>query len=66
MGEALVAVDLLVKLLAQAQAVSGMIAAHQKDGTPIELDALAAADDEARKGLAAAIAAARASPPTSS
>lgn len=55
MNEALLAIELLTRLLAQASAVSDMLKAHQQNGTPIDLDALAAADDVARAALQQAI-----------
>ena len=62
MGEALLAVDLIIKLLAQAQTVSAMLKDHQENGTPIDLDALRTADDASRQALDAAIKAARSQP----
>lgn len=59
MSEALLAINLLNQFLASASSVSAMLKAHQQNGTPIDLDALAVADDAARKALVDAIAAAK-------
>ncbi len=61
--EVIAAIELITKLLGQAQTISAMLKAHQQDGTPIDLDALAAADDAARKALADANAAAHLADP---
>jgi hypothetical protein len=67
MTNAIVAVELLIRLLAQASAVSELIKksrAENRDITDEEMDALADADDAARMRLEDAIAAAKGTQPT--
>lgn len=67
MGNAAIAVDLILGLIDRAQAIGGLIAKAQAEGrdiTDAELDGLAAGDDAARIALTAAIARARTNPPS--
>lgn len=63
---AAIAVQLLLGLLQQSQAIGNLIATAQaagRDITDAELDSLVSADEAAKAALAAAIAAARATSP---
>ena len=62
MGNAAIAINLILGLLDRAQAIGGLISKAQAEGrdiTDAELDGLAATDDAAKIALAAAIAKAR-------